>query len=53
MNKVLAENIENGIYGLAKTPFSRQQMDILKKEGYIPENAENGCEESEGEDEEE
>ena len=53
MNKVLAENIENGIYGLAKTPFSRQQMDILKKEGYIPENAETGCEESEGEDEEE
>lgn len=47
MNKSLTENIENGIYGLDKLPFSRQQMDILKKNGYIPEDAEieNGEEE--------
>lgn len=31
MNKILVENMENGIYGLEKLPFSRQQMDILKK----------------------
>ncbi len=40
MNRLLIKNIENGIYGLDKLPFSRQQMDILKKSGYIPENAE-------------
>ena len=40
MNKNLLRNIESGIYGLDKLPFSRQQMDILKKSGYIPENAE-------------
>lgn len=40
MNNVLIKNIENGIYGLDKLPFSRQQMDILKKSGYIPEDAE-------------
>ena len=53
MNKALAKNIENGIYGLAEMPFSKQQMDILKKNGYIPEDAETGCEESEGENEDE
>ena len=36
MNKNLLKNIENGIYGLEKLPFSRQQMDILKKSGFIP-----------------
>lgn len=40
MNKLLIKNIENGIYGLEKLPFSRQQMDILKKSGYIPSDAE-------------
>lgn len=40
MNNALIKNIENGIYGLDKLPFSRQQMDILKKSGYIPEDAE-------------
>lgn len=40
MNNVLIKNIENGIYGLDKLPFSRQQMDTLKKSGYIPEDAE-------------
>ena len=39
MNKILVENMENGIYGLDKLPFSRQQMDILKKSGFIPEDA--------------
>lgn len=40
MNGNLLGNIENGIYGLDKLPFSRQQMDILKNSGYIPEDAE-------------
>lgn len=40
MNRTLMRNIENGIYGLEKLPFSRQQMDILKKSGYIPEDVE-------------
>lgn len=40
MNNILIKNIENGIYGLEKLLFSRQQMDILKKSGYIPEDAE-------------
>lgn len=39
MNNALIKNNENGIYGLDKLPFSRQQMDILKKSGYIPEDA--------------
>ena len=38
MNNDLIKNIENGIYGLDKLPFSRQQMDILKKSGYISED---------------
>ena len=33
MNKNLLRNIENCIYGLEKLPFSRQQVDILKKSG--------------------
>ncbi len=40
MNRNLLRNIENGIYGLDKLPFSKQQMDILKKSGYIPADAE-------------
>ena len=40
MNRNLLRNIENGIYGLDKLPFSKQQMDILKKSGYISEDAE-------------
>lgn len=40
MNRNLLENIENGIYGLEKLPFSKQQMDTLKKSGYIPADAE-------------
>lgn len=40
MNRNLLENIENGIYGLEKLPFSKQQMDILKKSGYLPADAE-------------
>ena len=39
MNKALAENMENGIYGLEKLPLSRQQLMILKESGYIPEDA--------------
>ena len=39
MNRNLLRNIENGIYGLDKLPFSKQQMDILKKSGYIPKDA--------------
>lgn len=40
MNRQLMHNIENGIYGLANTPFSKQQLGILKNSGYIPEDAE-------------
>lgn len=40
MNRNLLRNIENGIYGLDKLPFDIQQMNILKKSGYIPEDAE-------------
>lgn len=40
MNRTLVKNIENGIYGLEKLPFSKQQFDILKGGGYIPEDAE-------------
>lgn len=40
MDKQLLQNMDNGIYGLAKTPFSRKQMDIMKKCGYIPADAE-------------
>lgn len=40
MNSKLLENVKNGIYGLEKLPFSRQQLDILKDGGYIPVEAE-------------
>ena len=40
MNNTLTKNIENGVCGLEKLPFSRQQIDILKKSGYLPEDAE-------------
>jgi len=43
MNRLLIKNIESGIYGLDKLSFSRQQMDILKKSGYIPADAEIDC----------
>ena len=39
-NRQLLQNIENGIYGLAKTPFTKQQFNILKNSGYIPEDVE-------------
>lgn len=47
MNRLLIENIKNGIYGLEKLPFSKQQFSILKDSGYISEDAEieNGDEE--------
>ena len=40
MNEKLLENIENGIYGLEKLPFSKQQMTYLKNGGFIPEDTE-------------
>lgn len=39
MKKTLLRNIKNGIYGLEKLPFDIQQINILKKGGYIPEDA--------------
>ena len=36
MNKVLQENIENGIWGLENLPFEKQQIAILRKNGLIP-----------------
>lgn len=40
MNRALVRNIENGVYGLEKLPFSSQQLDILKNAGYIPNDVE-------------
>lgn len=40
MNRLLARNIKNGIYGLEESPFSKKQMEILKQSGAIPEDAE-------------
>lgn len=40
MNRLLIKNIKNGIWGLLKLPFSKQQMNTLKKSGYIPADAE-------------
>ena len=45
MNQTLLDNIENGILGLKKLPFDAQQINILKKSGYISDDveaAENG-----------
>ena len=45
MNETLLNNIENGILGLKKLPFDIQQINILRKNGYISddvETAENG-----------
>ena len=45
MNQTLLNNIENGILGLKKLPFDAQQINILKKNGYISDDvdtAENG-----------
>ena len=39
MNRALVKNTKNGIYGLEKLPFSKQQITILKDSGYIPEDA--------------
>ena len=40
MNRLLMQNIKKGIYGLKKLPFNKQQLDILRDSGYIPEDAE-------------
>lgn len=40
MNNQLIKNIKKGVYGLEKLPFSKQQFAILKKSGYLPEDAE-------------
>ena len=39
MDRTLLDNIENGIYGLKKLSFDIQQMNILKRGGFIPEDA--------------
>lgn len=36
MNQTLQRNIENGILGLEELPFSKQQIAILKKGGFVP-----------------
>lgn len=38
MNRLLIKNIENGIYGLEKLPLGKKQLDILRNNGYIPED---------------
>lgn len=40
MDKELMENIGNGVYGLKNTPFDTQQINILKKGGFIPNDEE-------------
>ena len=35
MNRILRENIENGILGLENLPFERQQITILRDNGLI------------------
>lgn len=40
MNQTLTENMEQGVYELEKLLFSRQQINILKKSGYLLEDAE-------------
>ena len=47
MNETLLKNIENGILGLEKLPFDKQQITILRNGGFIPdeENENNECEE--------
>ena len=40
MNQTLLNNIENGIWGLKKLPFDLQQINILKKNGYISDDVE-------------
>lgn len=49
MNDVLLKNIKNNIYGLKKVPFTKQQFNILKDSGYIPEDAEMEDVEADGE----
>lgn len=39
MNRILLQNVKNGIYGLKELPFSKQQLAILKDSGFIPEDA--------------
>lgn len=43
MDRQLLKNIENGVLGLEKLPFDIQQINILKKSGYILNDVE--CEE--------
>lgn len=40
INKKLFQNIENGIYGLEKLPFTKKNFEFLKETGYIPEDEE-------------
>lgn len=49
MNKTLIDNIENGIYGLEKLPFEKQQLNILKESGFICKDTMEGKEEKDNE----
>ena len=40
MNQALLKNIENGILGLEKLPFDVQQINILRKSGFIKSDSE-------------
>ena len=48
MNDTLLKNIEDGILGLEKLPFDKQQITILRDGGFIPdeENEHDGYEEN-------
>lgn len=45
MDRQLFKNIGDGILGLKKLPFTAQQMDILKKSGFIKDNSEDADDE--------
>ncbi len=40
MNNKLIQNIKNGIYGLEKRLFPKRDFELLKENGYIPEDVE-------------
>ena len=45
MNRILQNNIENGILGLENLPFEKQQIAILRKNGLIPDEEDESKEE--------
>lgn len=40
MNRKLLQNIKEGIWGLKNRLFSKRDLEVLKKNGFVPEDAE-------------